>query len=182
MKPPQRAQAHALRAIGSLKAGFAAHGRASQAPMDANSRAVLVASDDAVGCEVPGNDWSSSPYQELQESVLSIQAALAEQLGPDFERDGNVEDASFHDELHVLAPDPDHANTRYSEFSLRFSNFGRLYTWFTALPAPPSPNPVTWWSPTAGSMLLSKPWMRTTMASSSFPTRDTWWDRFFDYR
>ncbi|MCB9585307.1 MAG: hypothetical protein H6718_07910 [Polyangiaceae bacterium] len=102
--------------------------------MDETLRAMLLQHDCATGCEIPRNDWRVFPYADLQNSVLRIQRVLNEERGLPFERDGNVQDASLHDELSIteMARDPASGERqRYVQVTricVSFSNFGRLCT------------------------------------------------------
>jgi hypothetical protein len=107
------------------------------ANMDPAVRTLLDEHDDLFGYEVPRNDWSAFPHRELSASVQTIQRALEDELGVAFQRDGDVQDASFHDELHVLDPRSFQESGVIAiipEVALRFSNYGRLYTIYSLVP------------------------------------------------
>jgi hypothetical protein len=105
--------------------------------MEAVLRSLLDTFDDPEGCEIPGGDWRSFPHQELSASVHQIQEELQSELGLSFDRDANVQDASFHDELRILLPESFRAKGVVAivpEIALRFSNFGRLCSIYSAMP------------------------------------------------
>ena len=96
---------------------------------------LLRASDDSVGFEVPGDDWTSFPYDEIAKSVKEVSMALGNGTGFEFERTGSVQDASFHDELSILSPESyltNRVTVHIPEIGIRFSNFGRLFTIYSA--------------------------------------------------
>src|SRR6188768_1268378 len=105
--------------------------------MEAALRRLLDTFDDPEGCEIPGGDWPSFPREDLSASVRQIQEELRSELGLSFDRDANVQDASFHDELRILHPESFRANGVVAilpEIALRFSNFGRLCSIYSAMP------------------------------------------------
>jgi hypothetical protein len=151
---------------------------------------MLDAHDDSEGCEVPGGDWSTFPHGSLAESVRSVQAALRGELNLSFDRDGNVQDASFHDELRVLHPESFRANgivAFVSEIAIRFSNFGRLYTIHSAMPEMPTGYPLDriravverhgWTYVPADELQEIYDGKNRVLRDG----RNTWWIRFFDY-
>ena len=97
--------------------------------MDAKTHQLLFEVVDPLGFEVPGNDWRRFPHDELRQSVLQVHAALQRELGVALQRDGQVQDASFHDELSTLY---EIGPRQYGvDLGIRFSNFGRLFTVYT---------------------------------------------------
>lgn len=99
--------------------------------MDKTIHDILLAADDATGFEVPGQDWGAFPYKAYQAEVCEIQNELNKTLDMnlDKEKPGSIQDASFHDDLYIIAPeDPDRPNMLYHLINIRFSNFGKLFT------------------------------------------------------
>src|SRR3954453_19793987 len=109
--------------------------------MDAALRELLDQHDDAEGCEVPRGNSRAFPHGALARSVSKIRSALRSELGLSFDLDGNVQDASFHDELRVLHPQSLRAGGVVvigAEIAIRFSHFGRLFTIYSGLPELPA--------------------------------------------
>ncbi|MDO9022288.1 MAG: hypothetical protein Q7V43_35515 [Myxococcales bacterium] len=153
-------------------------------------RKVLDDSDDPEGCEVPGDNWAAFPYDELAASVGSIQETLRNELNLPFDRDGYVQDASFHDELRQLHPDSFRANgvvVLTPEIAVRFSNFGRLYTIYSAVPDTLTHYPLD----RIRAVVELRGWRYVPAdelgeiydgKNRAFNDgRTTWWIRFFDY-
>lgn len=95
----------------------------------------LLNADDPTGFEVPGDDWSKFPYDELQAEVDSIRLRVEQKLGLTLGKDGCVQDASFLDELWVLNPrshQPNGVTCLIPDLGIRFSNFGKLYMIYSA--------------------------------------------------
>jgi hypothetical protein len=158
--------------------------------MESVTRKLLDEHDDPQGCEVPGGDWSAFPYGALAESVRNVQAALRNELDLPFDRDGNVQDASFHDELRILHPSSFRANgvvALVSEIAIRFSNFGHLYTIHSAMPERLASYPVD----RIRTVIERHGWtyvpadeLEEVYDGKNGVLRDgrnTWWIRFFDY-
>jgi len=91
---------------------------------------ILNESDDE-GFEVPGDDWSKFHSEEFDRDICLIQVEIRNELQISFEKDGNVQDASFFDELRILNPSSNRSNgvvALVPDIAIRFSNFGRLFT------------------------------------------------------
>ena len=156
---------------------------------------LLRASDDSVGSYVPGDDWASFPYYELANSVEEVKAALQKATGVEFDRDGNAQDASFHDELRILSPESYLTNrvTVYiPEIGIRFSNFGRLFTIHSAFDKIPKKYPVQEIQEIVeahGWIFIPADKLKEPYDGVNVRLRDymglgnkvTWWIRFFDY-
>ena len=101
--------------------------------MEINKR--LLEADDESGFYCPWEGSSTNPLREMSESITRIRDEIQNQLGLNLEIDGNVQDASFHEELRVLNP-ASYLSGRVTaiicDLGIRFSNFGRLYTIFSA--------------------------------------------------
>jgi len=110
--------------------------------MERAVRALLEAADDAEGFEVPANDWEAFPYKVYEQEILEIQHRLHDDLGLVLQRDGNVQDASFLDDLRILSSVPDQPNTFVVPLCIRFSNFGKLFTVWSSLDSIPSEYPL----------------------------------------
>jgi len=158
--------------------------------MQESVRKLLDGLDDPVGCEVPGGNWSRFPYATLAESVTRIQALLREELELAFDRDGNVQDASFHDELRILHPNSFRANSVVAlapEIAVRFSNFGRLYTIHSSFPDLLTKYPVDAIRALVerhGWVYVAADELDDVYDGKNQLLRDgtnTWWIRFFDY-
>jgi hypothetical protein len=158
--------------------------------MDEATHRLLVAADDADGAEVPAGDWRAFPYQALAKSVSEVQRALEKELGLRLVRDGNVQDASFHDEIRVLHPEfgwRREGGHLVSDLAIRFSNFGRLYTIFTNLAGIPGEIPIGvlkeivtrhGWTYVAPEPLEE---LYDGIHPGFRDGKTTWWIRFFDY-
>jgi hypothetical protein len=153
-------------------------------------RALLDLHDDATGFEVPNEDWSAFPYQQLVDSVQAIQRELLEKLGLAFQRDGQVQDAAFHDELTILRSQEDGSSGVSASvlgLAIRFSNFGRLYTMRSVDSVTLNLYPVD----AIRALVASQGW--TYVADADLAEvydgrndalrdgRTTWWTRFFYY-
>ena len=153
-------------------------------------RQLLDDSDDPEGSEVPGENWAAFPYDALAASVGNIQEVLRNELNLPLDRDGYVQGASFHDELRRLHPDSFRANGVVAltpEIAVRFSNFGRLYTIYSAVPDTLTHYPVD----RIRAVVELQGW-RYVPADELGEIYDgknrafnggriTWWIRFFDY-
>jgi hypothetical protein len=156
-----------------------------QQKMDPKTHEILHSADDARGAEVPGGDRATFPWQELADSIRSVQRSLERELGLAFQNDGQVQDASYHDDLYIPCPNSRHRHPE--EIVLRFSNFGRLYTVFSGLPQIPQTYPVD----NIREIVERHGWQHAPHGALDEPYdgvndlfRDgetTWWIRFFDF-
>lgn len=142
---------------------------------------------DDEGFEVPGNNWQSHPYKELEASVLKVQAEIEARLGLKLKRDGQVQDASLHDQLFEQRKSSEASNTYFQAFCVRFSNFGRLFTIGGVYPELLVEFPVD----DVRSIAEEHGWNFVPAEALDEPydganrqLREegiSWWDRYFDY-
>lgn len=156
--------------------------------MNPELRNMLLAADHATGCECPGEF-----PENVSADMEAIWQLLAERYGPEFERDGCVQDASFHDEIRVLTPAECERRKRTGcyahvrEFAIRFSNFGRLFTICSDFdPAPERFDAMSiiklveqfgWHYVPADELNAPYDGINPTLRNAGI----TWWIRFFDY-
>ena len=158
--------------------------------MDSALHSLLLDRDNASGFEVPDEDWRAFPYQELANSVERIRERLLGEAGVSFTRDGNVQDASFHDELRVQVQQSgtiDRSVAAGPDFAIRFSNFGRLFTIWSGPTNDPGRYPTTLvldivreegWTYVPAEQLDE---VYDGLNERLRDGRTTWWIRFFDY-
>jgi hypothetical protein len=88
--------------------------------MSPETRAKLETADCEVGWEVPRDDYPSFPWQSYRSEITAIQQWADTELGLKLAADGSIQDASFFEQLSV--------RNQETYLSIRFSNFGKLYT------------------------------------------------------
>lgn len=150
---------------------------------------ILALADDSDGFEVPNNDWSNFPWKELQRDVSAIHEEIEQNLGVNLQRDNSVQDASFFEELRVLNPSSYLSKgviRLIPDIAIRFSNFGRLYTIYSATESLAD-------YPVEGmrTIIDSHGWHFVSLTDLEKPydgkniklreAKITWWVRFFDY-
>lgn len=99
--------------------------------MDSAVHQKLMSADCDKGWECPKNDWKNHDWAVYQLEITAIQKNIRSQLNIEFARDGNVQDASYYDELFIWSPDAvriGDMSVHLLEIGIRFSNFGKLYT------------------------------------------------------
>ena len=97
--------------------------------MNQETRNILENADDPIGCEFPNNDWVAFPWAQYQAEVKAIKEELHKSLGLISTLEGSVQDSSHHESLYVNIPNVINAEivSEY-QFTIRFSNFAKLYT------------------------------------------------------
>jgi hypothetical protein len=165
------------------------HRAARAAPMDPALRELLEKHDDPDGGEFPVGA-NAPAYKVMAESVTSIQRALRDELSLSLENSGGAQDCSFHAEIHVLHPSsyrPNGVIAFTPEIAIRFSNFGRLFTIYSALPELLPRYPVDairaiverhGWTYVPADQLHVIYDGRNTLLRNGV---NTWWIRYFDY-
>lgn len=146
---------------------------------------LLLSVDDPTGCEFPTQ--STVTYAEMDARVRGLQEALRTELSHSFQRDGQVQDASFFDDLFIH--EQESTNSRYllSRITIRLSNFGNLATVTTALDRIPPEYDV----PRITEIMQRHGWtvvdaekLSAIYDGPNEVLRDgktTWWIRYFDY-
>ena len=146
---------------------------------------ILIEADDETGIEAPADGMR--PWDEMHGSVTRIRDKIRDRLGLELEVDGNVQDASYHEELRVLAPESyvsEQVTAFVYDLGIRFSNFGRLYTIFGATGALKK-YPVE----EIKGIVYEEGWFFVDPADlqATYYGKNkrlhgiSWWDRFFDY-
>jgi len=155
--------------------------------MDASVRRLLEDADDAEGWEVPHDGWDTFPYKDRIAEIVSIQDRIRTDFALEMKRDGNVQDASFIDELSILEEVPDKQNTYFTRLSIRFSNFGKLFTIYSCLDPIPSEYPMADMIALVESFgwnYVSADALDEQYDGANISIRKqgcSWWIRFFDY-
>jgi hypothetical protein len=150
--------------------------------MSPETRAILEAADCEVGWEVPRNDYQSLPWKSYRSEISAVQAWANTELGLKLELDGSVQDASFFEQL--LARN----TTTY--LSVRFSNFGKLYT-ISTYGVFESDEQETFRTEDLKAIIDSFGWVLVSAEDLNSPydgkhrdfvgMKASWWLRFFDY-
>lgn len=153
--------------------------------MEPSVRALLDLYDDPVGCEFPENDFFR--IEELEASVRAVQTAILDELHISMKRDGNVQDASYHDSLFVIHPESVRPRYAYVAVGIRFSNFGRLFSICEGEPEIHAQYPVDEIKALVtrhGWKFVDAEQLHEIYDGKNKALRDgrnTWWIRFFDY-
>ena len=156
---------------------------------DRGMQKIYIEADDATGFEVPENDWENFPWHELSEEIEVIRIKIENDLGITLEKDGNVQDASFIEELRILNQSSYCSNGVICitpDIALRFSNYGKLFTLYS-LTDSLEKYPVQ----EIKSIVSEKGWSFIDAKELDRPYDGknielqkagiTWWIRFFDY-
>lgn len=150
---------------------------------------LLNSSDDEIGYEVPGNDWEKFPWEILSKEVAQIRLDILAELNLDMEADGNVQDASFLEELRIMHPSsylPKGVTRITADIGIRFSNYGKLYTMYSS-----TGNIENYPVEELKKIIEAKDWKFIDASELELPyngkneslrkAKITWWVRFFDY-
>jgi len=160
--------------------------------MNPELRRILEAADDAVGTAGPV-DTSCSGYEADEDDIQYVLAAIRQHHGIEFERDGNVQDASFFEELYVLTSEARQARdegggyAHLVEIGIRFSNFDKLFTVYSHLDSIPDRYDLA----SIIGLVSDRGWQYVPAEPLEVPYDGVnevlrrsgimWWHRFFDY-
>jgi hypothetical protein len=150
--------------------------------MSPGIRAILEAADCEVGWEVPRNDYQSLPWKSYRSEISAVQAWANTELGLKLELDGSIQDASFFEQLSV--------RDESTHLSIRFSNFGKLYT-VSTFGILESNKLATFRTEDLKTIIDSFGWVFVPAEDLNSPydgkhrdfvkMKASWWLRFFDY-
>lgn len=158
--------------------------------MDIETRKLLEASDCSKGFEIPNDDWETFPWKQYMLEIVAIQEEIQDKLGINFKRDGNVQDASYIEELFIRDNEPSMYNGSLAiltQIGIMFSHFGKLYTIWSNK----SLDEDKFCVPKIKTIIARHGWIYVSLKALSLPydgtnsalRRDelTWLSRFFSY-
>ena len=158
--------------------------------MEHDIKWLLVDADDPVGIEFPNNEQDPDNWDMLFENVAAVKRRLRDELSLDLKALDSIQDASFFSELMKLveiAKTEEGGVEMFVQIGIRFSNFGRLFTIYSARERGLAEFPIG----DIRKIVESEEWKYVEAAKLYLPydganieLRDgkfTWWDRFFDY-